>query len=372
MKKLFGLLALLVIVLIFVFSGSGKGADLLILNWGDYLSSEVVHNFEERYGVTVKEVNVESNEQMYQNIMNQNAEYDLVVPSDYMIDQMKEDGLILELDYSRLENYQEDIFVPELKQLMDSKDCENYKGYYIPYFWGSLGIMYSKRKPGVEEAVLTYGFKVLFEQNLLPTGSTVGMYNVSRDALAAAELYLGYSLNTTEKSKIEECLSLLKKTHFDYWGTDELKKNVSQGNLDVALVYSGDFFDAYYSDVEADQYQNLENYSIYAPKEHNNVFFDGLAIPMTSTNPDLAYKMIDFLLEYDNSLENTSFVGYCPTLNSVFEDIFSDEEWEDVVAIDAYNPTLIMKYPNSIAEVYCYLGDEIYAYIESLFIAITS
>ncbi|MCI9653402.1 MAG: extracellular solute-binding protein [Acholeplasmatales bacterium] len=372
MKKLLGLLALGIIVIVFVFSGSGKGADLLILNWGDYLSSDVIHSFEEKYGVTVKEVNVESNEQMYQNILNQSAEYDLVVPSDYMIDQMKEDGLILELDYSLLENYEENIFVPELKMLMDSKDCENYRNYYIPYFWGSLGIMYSKRKAGVEEAVLTHGFKVFFEQNLLPLGSTVGMYNVSRDALAAAELYLGYSLNTKDKTKIDECLNLLKRTHFDYWGTDELKKNVSQGNLDVALVYSGDFFDAYYSDVEAEQYQNIENYSIYAPKEHNNVFFDGLAIPVTSTNPDLAYKMIDYLLEFDNSLENTSFVGYCPTLNSVFENVFSDEEWEDIVSIEAYNPSLIMNYPNSVAEVYCFLGNDIYAYIESLFITITS
>ena len=177
MKKLLGLLALGIIVIVFVFSGSGKGADLLILNWGDYLSSDVIHSFEEKYGVTVKEVNVESNEQMYQNILNQSAEYDLVVPSDYMIDQMKEDGLILELDYSLLENYEENIFVPELKMLMDSKDCENYRNYYIPYFWGSLGIMYSKRKAGVEEAVLTHGFKVFFEQNLLPLGSTVGMYN---------------------------------------------------------------------------------------------------------------------------------------------------------------------------------------------------
>ncbi len=372
MKKLFGLLALAIIVLVFVFTGSGKGADLLILNWGDYLSSEIVQAFEEEYGVTVKEVNVESNEQMYQNIINQNAEYDLVIPSDYMLDQMKEEGLILELDYSKLDNYREDIFVPELQKLMDSKDCERYKGYYIPYFWGSLGLMYSTRKAGVEEAVLANGFKVLFEQNLLPTGSKVGMYNVSRDALAAAELYMGYSLNTTDVKKIEECLMLLKNTHFDYWGTDELKKDISQGNLDVALVYSGDFFDAYYSDVEAEQYQNLEHYNIYAPKEHNNVFFDGMAIPITSTNPELAYKLIDYMLVSENSLENTSFVGYCPTLNSVFEEVFQSEDWEDVASIDAYNPTLIMNHPDSIAEVYCYLGEEVYAYIESLFITITS
>lgn len=372
MKKIFGFLALGFIVLVFVFTGSGKGADLLILNWGDYMSTEVIQKFEEIYSVTVKEVTVDSNELMYQNIMNQSAEYDLVVPSDYMIDQMMQDGLLMELDFSKLENYQDEIFVPELNQLMNSSDCSSYKNYYIPYFWGSLGIMYSKRKPGVEEAVQQHGFKVLFERNLLPEGTTCGMYNVSRDALAAAELYLGYSLNTTDLEKIDECMTLLKNTNFDYWGTDELKRDVSQGNLDVALVYSGDFFDAYYTDVEGEQYQNLDMYGIYAPKDHNNVFFDGMAIPVTSSNPDLAYKMIDFLLDSENSYTNTSFVGYCPTLNSVFENIMEDEEWEDVCAIDAYNPTLIINHPNALPEVYRYLGDEVYAYIESKFVTITS
>ncbi|MDE7263547.1 MAG: extracellular solute-binding protein [Anaeroplasmataceae bacterium] len=372
MKKILGFIALAVVVLVFVFTGSGKGADLLILNWGDYMSSDVIKAFEERYGVSVKEVTVDSNEQMYQNIINQNAEYDLVVPSDYMLDQMKKDGLILELDYSLLTNYSEDCFVPELLDLLNSPDCRDYKNYYVPYFWGSLGIMYSKRKAGVEEAVLENGFQVLFDQKLLPQGTTVGMYNVSRDALAAAEFYYGYSLNTTDKAKIDECMNLLKNTHFDYWGTDELKKNVSQGNLDVALVYSGDFFDAYYSDLEAGQEKNLENYSIYAPKAHNNVFFDALAIPVTSTNPELAYKMIDFLLEFENSYENTSFVGYCPTLNSVFEEVMTSEDWEDVLAIEAYNPTHILRTPDARAEVYCYLGEDIYAYIESSFISITS
>lgn len=372
MKKIIGFLFLIVIVLIFVFTGSGKGADLLILNWGDYMSSDVISSFEKRYGVSIKEVTVDSNEQMYQNIVNQSAQYDLVVPSDYMLDQLMQEGLIHELDFARLENYDEDIFVPELTDLMLSSDCNQYKNYCIPYFWGSLGIMYSKRKSGVEEAVLEYGFEVLFNQSLLPNGSKVGMYNVSRDAIAAAELYLGYSLNTTEISKIDECLKLLKQTHFDAWGTDELKKDISQGNLDVALVYSGDFFDAYYSDLEAEQYANLENYSIYAPKKHNNVFFDALAIPVTSTNPDLAYQFLDFMLEHENSYTNAEFVGYCPTLKSVFDEVLVSEDWEDVLSIEAYNPTLILNYPESRAEVYKYLGNDIYAYLESKFTTIMS
>lgn len=371
MKKYIGLALLVVVVVVFVFSGSGKGADLLILNWGDYMSRDLLERFEEEYNVTITEVTVDSNEQMYQNILNQSAEYDLVIPSDYMLDQMKQDGLILELDKTRLSHYQEDMFVPQLASLMNSEACKNYHDYYIPYFWGSLGVMYSKRKPGVEEAVLANGFDVLFDHSLLPEGATVGMYNVSRDALAACELYLDYSLNTTEISKIDECMELLKNTHFDYWQTDELKKEVSQGNLDVALVYSGDFFDAFYADLEAEQYDQLEKYSIYAPKEHNNVFFDGLAIPSTTTNLDLAYEFIDYLLDIDNSYENAEYVGYCPTLKAVYDEVMTSEDWEEVTALEAYNPALIIDHVSSLdrgfpnAEVYRYLGSDIYAYIES-------
>lgn len=367
MKKWLGLSLLVIVVILFVFTGSGKGADLLILNWGDYMSKDLISSFESEYNVTVKEVTVDSCEQMYQNIVNQNAEYDLVIPSDYMLDQMKQEELIIKLDYSKLANYKENMYVPELNALMNSNNCSSYNGYYIPYFWGSLGIMYSKRRAGVEQAVKENGFKVLFEQDLLPAGSTVGMYNVSRDALAAAELYLGYSLNTRDISIIDECFELLGNTHFDNYGTDELKRDVAQGNLDVALVYSGDFFDAYYSDAETNQIENLNNYSIYAPADYNNVFFDGMAIPKTATNIDLAYKLIDFILDTNNSYINTSFVGYCPTLKDVYDRVMVAPDFEDVVKIAAYNPCLIEK-----KEVYQYLGSDIYAYIESKFITMTS
>ena len=197
------------------------------------------------------------------------------------------------------------------------------------------------------------------------------MYNTSRDALAAAEMYLGYSLNTTNLKEIDECMELLKNTSFDVWGTDDLKIQVSTGNLDVALCYSGDYFDAFYADLEAEQYDNVETYSIYAPADHNNVFYDGIGIPFTSTNQDLAYLFIDFLLEYEYSYMNAEFVGYCPTLASVFDDIMADEEnWGDVLKIKAYNPVNIINTPNSWVEVYSYLGVDAYEYIENKYIEV--
>lgn len=358
-------LLVLAVLAVLGLASCGGGADkLVILNWGDYISEDVVLAFEEEYGVTVDVVTTDSNEQMYTSVLNRMADYDLVVPSDYMIHQMYENDLLIELDYTKLTNYTEDIFVSELQSLMDSDDCKAYTGYYVPYFWGSLGIMYNKQKSGVEEAVMTNGWDVLFDHSLLPAGSKVAMYASSRDALAAAELKYGYSLNTTNKTEIDNCMKLLKDTKFDTWGTDDLKTKVSQGNLDVALVYSGDFFDAYYSDIEAAP-ENVENYSIYAPTDANNVFFDGLVIPVTCTDVDMSHNFINFMLEHENSYTNAEFVGYCPTVQSVFDEIMADEEgWGDIIAIDAYNPTLILNTENSKAEVYKYLGSENYAYIE--------
>ena len=144
MKKLFIIISLFILT-ITLSSCGGKGCDLLILNWGDYISEDVILAFEEEYDVTVKVATVDSSELMYANVQNKLAEYDLVVPSDYTIDQMKADGLIKEIDFSKLSNYSEDLFVPELDVIMKSDNCSSYYGYYIPYFWGSLGIMYNKR-----------------------------------------------------------------------------------------------------------------------------------------------------------------------------------------------------------------------------------
>lgn len=371
MKKI-GVLFFFLVWGILLTSCGGKGCDLLLLNWGDYIAEDVVSAFEEEYGVKVKVSTTDSNEQMYSNIKNRTAEYDLVVPSDYMIHQMKEENLLYKLDYTRLENYAEDMFVPQLKELMESEDCIAYQGYYIPYFWGSLGIMYNKRKPGIEEAVKEYEWSVLFEKDKLPEGSRVGMYSASRDALAAAEMYLGYSLNTTDLTEIEASMNVLKNTDFYQWGTDDLKIDVSQGKVDVALVYSGDFFDSYYADLEAEEgvegSSNTENYSIYSPSTHNNVFFDALVIPNTCTNLDLAYQFINFILDYENSYTNADFIGYCPTIQSVYEEITSDTDgWGDILEIASYDPTNILNQEDSWAEVYQYLGEEIYAYIEKKF-----
>ena len=189
-KRAFLGLALLALATSLSSCSSGKGADLLILSWGEYISDDLIREFEEINNVKVKLSTTDSNESMYTMIQNKTAEYDLAIPSDYMIDQMASEGMILKLDYDKIDEYKEGLFVPELEALMKGEDCKQYDGYYMPYFWGSLGIMYSTKKfPEMEELVKAYGWDILFEPELRPEGSKVAMYNSSRDALAAAELY---------------------------------------------------------------------------------------------------------------------------------------------------------------------------------------
>lgn len=362
MKKLFGVLCL---SCLFMFCVSCKQkTKLYVLNWVDYISEDCLSDFEKEYDVKIKYQTCDSNEMMYRKVSNQTVNYDIVFPSDYMIEKMKNEDLLNTIDKTKLTNYTEGMFVDELETLMSNSICSGYSDYYMPYFWGSLGIMYNKSKTGVEEAVKANGYKVFFEQNLLPANTKVGMYGSSRDSFACAELYKGYSLNTKDETKLRECATLLKNTHFDTYGTDNLKTSVSAGNLDVALVYSGDFFDCYYADSELD---NTINYDIYCPTTANNVFFDGVVIPKTSQNYDLALAFVDFLLSYDASYANADAVGYAPTNEAVYKYILGSSDWNYVTKLDAYHPGKIVNAASDKAEVYQDLGSDTYNLLESLY-----
>ena len=348
MKKL--LATLLGAASILGLAACSNKTTLKVLNWGDYVSDELVSKFEKENGCKVQVITSPSNEDMYRNITTGVDKFDIAVPSDYMISKLKSEGYLLELDKSKLSNYEEGMFRTSLQTLIDT-DGADYKDYFVPYFWGSLGIMYNKTSEGIEEAVKANGFKVFFDKSVLPSGAKVGMYASSRDSFACAEAYLGYSFNTENAEELKAARDLLKnnKSNYTMWGDDDLKTNVASGNLDLALVYSGDFFDQRYTYTESGRDAD-SLFGIYAPTEKNNVFYDGLVIPKTSANVDLAYKFIDFFLDADNSFDNTDFVGYSPVLEAVYQEfvaLSTDAEGEDyeyyrdLMAIDAFDPSKI-------------------------------
>ena len=364
MKKLVRISLFFVISLFsFTLTSCKNSNDLYILNWDEYIDEDLIAAFEEEYDCNVILDVAQSNETMFTKIMSDAAPYDIAIPSDYMIAQMiecDEDGVdapvIKKIDFSRLENYKPENFDNSLTELI-KRDCPSLDGYFIPYFWGSLGIMYNTDNLSEEQVstIREHGWAVLFEKELLGDVK-IAMYASARDSIASALLYKGYSINTKDPEELEEAAKALEGMEYVSWATDELKTGVASGKYDVALVYSGDYFDTLYSVYEESDSPHI-SFDMFAPQDRNNVFFDALVMPKNSMNEDLAYKFIDFMISYENSLQNASYVGYCPTQTKVFDSMYNDPEFEGITDLEVY-------YPGNIdingGEIYKYLGSGVY------------
>ena len=386
---------IIVILLIAVLSFSLMSCDkkvnkLYLLNWDEYIDEGLLDKFEEEYNCKVIMEIAESNEIMYSRIDTQSADYDIAFPSDYMISQLAKNDMLIEIDFEALKNYDKDGFVESLMALIE-RDCKDIEQYFVPYFWGSLGIMYNTDIiPDFEERIAKLeaegknGWNILFDKEL---ESQIGMYATSRDSIASALMALGYSVNTKNEEELFEAEQLLKTMEYKAWATDDLKVGVAGGKYGLALVYSGDFIDALYSIEDAKE----ANFKMYCPKDINNVFFDGMVIPKTSKNTELAYQFIDFMINTEasdeelaedeeavsNAYSNADSVGYCPTIQSVLDEFLDAVEGEiealeedpdaevyyvGIVDQDAYNPSDIDG-----GEVYQYLGVETYNTYEEIY-----
>ncbi|MGL4382623.1 MAG: extracellular solute-binding protein, partial [Bacilli bacterium] len=188
----------------------------------------------------------------------------------------------------------------------------------------------------IEATIKEYGFEVLFNPQLLK-GAKIGMYNSSRDAFAAALLHLGYDINTTNTKELKEAQQLLSQVKYTLYGDDNLKKNVVTGNLDVALVYSGDYFDEYSVAIEE---ENTINFNYYAP-DSTNYWLDGIVLSKKAQNKDLAYLFIDFIIQEDNALANTQYIGFASTQVSVLNKLKQDDEYDYMNDHPFFDPSIV-------------------------------
>ena len=202
-KVLHVFLLFLISYLSFNLVSCSSGRDLYILNWDEYIDEDLIDEFEELYNCNVILDVAQSNETMFSKIMSDAAPYDIAIPSDYMIGQMilcDEEGvdtpIIKKLDFSKLENYNVNNFDSKLMGLI-RKDCPELEAYCVPYFWGSLGIMYNTDNLSKEQVstITEKGWEVLFNKELLGDVK-IGMYASARDSIASSLLYNGHSLNT--------------------------------------------------------------------------------------------------------------------------------------------------------------------------------
>jgi spermidine/putrescine-binding protein len=301
---------------------------LKVFNWGVYIDETLIDEFEAEYGVEVIYDTFDSNETMYTKLASGEV-YDVLYPSDYMVDRLIEEGLVQKLESETkavLESY-----LPFI--LGQDYDPEN--DYSIPYFWGNVGILYDTNI--VDVADVSEGWNVF--KNPKYAGQ-VYFYDSERDAFMVALKALGYSTNTeddAELNKAYDWLVELNQSMNAIYVTDDVIDNMIAGNKALAIVYSGDA--AYILDENEDM-------AYYVPEEGSNVWIDSMVIPSNAQNPDLANAWIRFMSTVDAMERNTLEVGY----TTVRQDVYSDMIQGDYEGNSAYD--VRMDNPND--EVYTY------------------
>ncbi|WP_170272226.1 ABC transporter substrate-binding protein [Clostridium tarantellae] len=295
-KRLISLICIF-IILSSLFIGCGKeesgvNGDLYLYNWGDYLDPDLINKFEAETGINVHEDVYDTNEIMYQKLKSGNVSYDLVIPSDYMIEKMISENMLEKINFNNIPNY---TYIGErFKHLPFDPNGE----YYVPYMWGTVGILYNKKM--VSDPVDSWN--VLWNKKYK---DNVIMVNSVRDSMMVALKKLGYSLNTNKQSEINAAKNELIKQKEDglvrAYMVDEVKDAMVANEAALAVVWSGDAV------TMMDRNPDLD---FALPKEGSNEWFDGLVIPKGSKNKENAEKFINFLLNPENAAQNVEYIGY--------------------------------------------------------------
>ena len=292
-----------VVVILLLLQCGGEKTTLKVYNAGEYIDDSLIAAFEEENNCTVIYETFDSNESMYTKVMS-GERYDIIIPSDYMIERLSKEGFLKEINKAQLENF--DKVMPALKDR--PFDPEN--KYSIPYFWGNVGILYDRTV--VDEKDLEAGWEVLRNPKYK---DNIYMYNSERDSFMIALKALGYSLNTDNRKELDEAYEwLLKQKRLVnpiYMG-EEVIYSLSAGNKAMAIVYSGD---APYIMSEN------EDLGFFAPECGTNLWIDGMVIMEDTENEYLAYKWIDFMLRTENASINSETVGYSSPVGEAFEEI---------------------------------------------------
>lgn len=296
------------------------GQTLHVYNWGEYTGENIISGFEELTGAKVIMDNFDSNEQMYIKVANGDA-YDVLVPSDYMIQRMMQEDMLQKLE-------------PETRKECLSELMEAIKGlpydpkneYSIPYFWGTVGIVYDKTKVS-EEDLEKDGWDIFLDQKFK---GDIYLYDSERDSFMMALKALGYSMNTTSQDELNAAYNWLiqcVQTMDPEIVTDEIIDNMAQARKALGLIYSGD---------AAYVMSENENMGFYMPKSGTNLWSDAMVIPKNAKNPKLANEFIRYITSYDAAMDNSSYVGYTSPNKEVTEELGG--KGGDYDGINAYTP----------------------------------
>ena len=291
---------------------------LKVFSWGAYIDESVITQFEEEYNVTVIYEMFESNEAMYTKLMSGET-FDVLVPSDYMVQRLIDEDKLRKLDLSMIPNAE------GLLPLVKGLDFDPENDYSLPYFWGNVGLVVNTTL--VDEADLHDGWSIL--KNPAYKGQ-IYVYDSERDAFMIALKALGFSMNTAVSAQLQaayDWLEELDATMEPVYATDDVIDNMIAGNKAIAMVYSGD---AAYITAEN------EDMTYYVPEEGTNFWVDSMVIPTDAKNVDLAHKWINFMLDPEVAALNSLYVGYSSPITAVYDELKTTE----FEGISAYTPRL--------------------------------
>ena len=332
-------------------SAKGEKVTLYVYNWGQYIaegdddSMDIIAAFEEAYpNIKVKYSTYDSNESMYAKLSNGGITVDVIIPSDYMVGRMRQEGMLLELNYDNIPNAQ---YIDESFR-NTSYDPEN--KYSIPYTWGTVGIIYNTKY--VDEADVT-GWELLWNEKY---ADKILMFDNSRDAFGIAQYLLGYDINTTDEAELQACADKLaeQKGVVQQYVMDQIFDAMENEEAWIAPYYAGDYLT---------MVEENEDLAFYRPDHQGfNVFIDAMCIPSCCQEKEAAELFINFLCDPEISAANMDFIGYSvPASESkqyMDEDVVNDPV--------AYPDAEELRNASS----FDYLPEDVSRYMESLFMAV--
>lgn len=280
---------------------SKKSAQVLnIYNVGDYMDEELIRKFEEETGITVVYETYDTNESMYQKLKSGSTKYDLIFPSDYMVEKLIVEDLVSPIDYSNIPNYK---YI--MKKFRDS-DYDPGNKYSVPYMWGTFGILYNTKMVDSEDVK---SWDVLWNPKYK---GEIQMLDSVRDTMGISLIRLGHSINTQDLSEIEAAKKeLIKQLPLvQAYVNDDGKDRLVVGDAAMGIVYNGDAL------VLMEENPDLA-YSI--PEEGTNEWVDAMCIPKIAENKKEAEMFINFMLDPDNALQNVEYIEYSTPHEKAYE-----------------------------------------------------
>ena len=323
-------------------SGSADGGELYVYNWGEYIDENVISQFEDETGITVVYDLFETNEEMYPVIEAGAVNYDVVCPSDYMIQKMRENDLLAELNFDNIPNIAQ--IDPAYMEMSQAFDPEN--KYSVPYCWGTVGILYNTKLLDELGVPAPTKWADLWDERL---SGEILMQDSVRDAFMVALKKDGYSMNSESKDELEQAKQELidQKPLVQAYVIDQVRDKMIGGEAAVGVIYSGEML--YIQDEVASLGLDYDlEYVI--PEEGTNLWLDSWVIPKNAKNKENAEKWIDFMCRPEIAKANFEYITYPTPNKGAFE--LLDEEMQNNKAVFPDIDSL------KDSEVYQYLGDD--------------